>query len=355
MATRELREHFKATRHSERLSATPGNSPSWARCSAAAGSSSPRPTAAPDDAAKDDDDCIESAPVADSTQRAVTRGPAVEQLLGEGDLRSLGCFHRDGCAVLEQGILGSKRLSHDACIRECERLQREVMQRWWGDGPDAVDTIHLDHGTTGRRTPVAGTRALAATFLEMFRLGGEEALALVESPRVLELARRALGCEEVVIDRVSCGDPLTLHGDSASQGGMPAPEGWQRTDGYNDNVLARTGLYPSTAATRENQFIWHTDRSGHTQHEMPQVYFRSVLDPQLGSGAEGNNARLRLWPGSQHWSEERLDAQLQAMAQAEGGTRPDIATQDQPEQIVVDVTPQQTLMWCVPLPLLRAL
>ena len=88
---------------------------------------------------------------------------------------------------------------------------------------------------------------------------------------------------------------------------------------------------------------------------MPQVYFRSVLDPQLGSGAEGNNARLRLWPGSQHWSEERLDAQLQAMAQAEGGTRPDIATQDQPEQIVVDVTPQQTLMWCVPLPLLRAL
>ena len=267
------------------------------------------------------------------------------------DRRALWGFHRDGFAVLEQGILGDGgdggggdgALSHDAWIAACERRQREVMHRWYGGGAGALGTTHLEQG--GRRTPVAGTRAFAATFLELMRLGGEEALALVESPRVLELARRALGCEEVVIDQVSCGDPLTLHGDSASQGGVPAAEGWQQTDAYNDNVLAWTGKYPSTAVP-ENQFIWHTDRAGRPQHEMRQVYFRSVLDPQLGTGAEGGNARLRLWPGSQNWSERRLDAQLDAMAQAEGGARPGIATQDQPEQVVVDLAPQQTLMWC---------
>ena len=249
--------------------------------------------------------------------------------------------------MLEPGILsssGSAR-SHDEWVSCFERWQREIMHRWWGDGPDALITDHVDR-EGGRRTPVAGTRSMAATFLEMLRLGGEEALGLLESPRVLALACRALGCDEVVIDRVSCGDPLTLHGDSPSQGGAPSPHGWQRTDAYNDPVLNFSGVY-STSNVPKKQFIWHTDRSGRTQHEMPQVFFRTVLDPQLGACSEGDNARIRVWPGSQYWSEERLQAQLHAMSQAEGGTRSGVATQDQPEQLVVDLTPQQTLMWYV--------
>lgn len=62
---------------------------------------------------------------------------------------------------------------------------------------------------------------------------------------------------------------------------------------YNDGVLAWTGAYPSGGGCEpsQNQFIWHTDRGGHTQREMPQVYFRSVLDPQRGVEGAGRNAR----------------------------------------------------------------
>lgn len=287
-------------------------------------------------------------PEADRTQQHEVHRSAAEQPLGEADRRAVSQFHSDGFAVLDPGVLGdsSTAQSHDEWIASCERWEREIMHRWWGSGPDAVDAIHLDMGDRGRRTPVAGTRSFAATFLEIIRLGGEGALALVESPRVLALARSALGCDEVVIDRVSCGDPLTRHGDSPAQGGGPAREGWQRTDEYNKNVLAFAGEYSNVTVT-ENQFIWHTDRSGRTQNEMPQVYFRTVLDPQLGVGSEGNNARLRFWPGSQHWSEHQLDAQLHAMAQAERSVQAGVATQDQPEQVVLDLTPQQTLMWYV--------
>jgi hypothetical protein len=272
-----------------------------------------------------------------------------EDLLGEADCRALRLFRRDGFAVLAPGILGgsgsgnANARSHDEWVSSYERWQREIMHKWWGDGPDAVATNHVDH-EGGRRTPMAGTRSLAATFLEMLRLGGEEALTLLESPRAHALACRALGCEEVVIDRVSCGDPMTIHGDSPSQGGAPSPDGWQRTDAYNGSVMDFSGAYSKTNVPKK-QFIWHTDRGGHTQHEMPQVYFRTVLDPQLGVGAEGANARIRFWPGSQFWSEQRLEAQLHTMAQAEGSTRPGVATGDQLEQVVVGLTSQQTLMW----------
>ena len=50
------------------------------------------------------------------------------------DRRALWGFHRDGFAVLEQGILGDGgdggggdgALSHDAWIAACERRQREI-------------------------------------------------------------------------------------------------------------------------------------------------------------------------------------------------------------------------------------
>ena len=274
-----------------------------------------------------------------------------DHFLREADCRALELFHRDGFAVLEPGILGgsgsgsANARSHDEWVSCCERWQREIMHRWWGDGPDAIVTTDVDK-EGGRRTPLAGTRALAATFLEMLRLGGDEALALLESPRAHALACRALGCEEVVIDRVSCGDVLTVHGDSPSQGGALSPDGWQRTDAYNDSVLEFPGEYSKTKVPKK-QVMWHTDRGGRTQNEMPQVYFRTVLDPQLGAGAEGDNARLRFWPGSQYWSEQRMEAQLHTMVQAERGTRPGVATGDQLEQVVVDLTPQQTLMWYV--------
>eukprot|EP01047_Picozoa_sp_COSAG01_P011194 COSAG01_NODE_489_length_16370_cov_7.973818_4_plen_71_part_00 len=55
----------------------------------------------------------------------------------------------------------------------------------------------------------------------------------------------------------------------------------------------RAGAYPSGGGCTpsQNQFIWHTDRGGHTQREMPQVYFRNVLDPQRGAEGAGRNAR----------------------------------------------------------------
>jgi uncharacterized protein (DUF924 family) len=100
--------------------------------------------------------------------------PAAEPPLGEADRRALGCFHRDGFAVLEQGILEGGGLSHDEWIRACDRVQRQAMRSWWGPGGDGGGgdgkvrrAVHLDQG--GRRTPVAGTRAFAATFLEVMR------------------------------------------------------------------------------------------------------------------------------------------------------------------------------------------
>ena len=66
------------------------------------------------------------------------KGERAARRLGTADRRALWGYHRDGFAVLEQGILGGAggggALSHDAWIAACERRQREVMQRWWGGG-----------------------------------------------------------------------------------------------------------------------------------------------------------------------------------------------------------------------------
>jgi hypothetical protein len=61
--------------------------------------------------------------------------------------------------------------------------------------------------------------------------------------------------------------------------------------------------------------------------------------------------RLRLLPGTQHWSERRVEARLRAMAEAAATEGRAAAAEDQPGQVVVDLSLSQTLMWYAqPLP-----
>ena len=266
-------------------------------------------------------------------------------------------FHRDGFALMDS-VISAKQLAHFGDAHS--DIQREWYEAHSTAG--AGGTMQVDQ-EGGRLTPLPGHRSYAVMFLEILRRwpgdldsgdSRNDGLAIVEQPRVLELARRALNLEpgaQLVIDQVSVGDSLSNAGDAAS--GLLA---FHRTDSYNDAILKFTGSYP--AGRVGNQFRWHTDRTaGATQLNMPTVYFRTAIDSQEGIENANCNARLRLVPGSQHRDENSLIGELLRKEDTRDGVSVAADTErkqqpnaldmlrQHPRQVAVDLLPSKTLMW----------
>ena len=130
---------------------------------------------------------------------------------------------------------------------------------------------------------------------------GEPLLKMVESPILVEAARRILGAEDVARRR-----------------------------------LRHRRRLPGAAAIR--QVYWHVDGGP----DVRQVSFRTALDRH-----DASNAPLRVLPGSHHRSRDEVAAELMQLELATGNHEepPEHCYARHPEEVEVVLDPRWTLIW----------
>ena len=223
--------------------------------------------------------------------------------LSPGDADAVEQFLRDGYAVLETPVLPRRWLRH------FDRAQRSVAEEW-RRRQGAGRLVHLDQ-PGGQLTPHPGQRAFAVMFLEVLRrayyeptaaaahdgsdggsggagaggsagdyddvgdgdigggggggAGSDDPLALLEAPRVLEMARRALGLadvSELVLDQISFGDPFAwlpagrqvrAQRNRQRPHARPVPRKTDAPPGFAGGALTRNAPVLLAAAQRR----WH--------------------------------------------------------------------------------------------------
>ena len=162
-------------------------------------------------------------------------------------------------------------------VREVDVRQQEVEPEW-------------------EQTEFPGCNRLACQFLMI----GEPLLRMVESPILVEAARRILGAEDVHVGACGIGD--------ASKG-RPI-----------------------------RQVHWHVDGGP----DVKQVSFRTALDRH-----DASNAPLRVLPGSQDRSRDEVAAELLQLELATGNHEdpPDHCYARHPREVEVILDPRWTLVW----------
>ena len=182
----------------------------------------------------------------------------------------LGHFERHGFFFVPNPI-GAEGM------REVDARQQEVEPVWEG-------------------TEFPGCNRLACQFLMI----GEPLLKMVESPILVEAARRILGAEDVHVGACGIGD--------ASKG-RPI-----------------------------RQVNWHVDGGP----DVRQVSFRTALDRH-----DASNAPLRVLPGSQDRSRDEVAAELLQLELATGNHEepPEHCYARHPAEVEVVLDPRWTLVW----------
>jgi len=164
------------------------------------------------------------------------------------------------------------------------------------EGVREVDARQQEVEPVWERTEFPGCNRLACQFLMI----GEPLLKMVESPILVEAARRILGVEDVHVGACGIGD--------ASEG-RPI-----------------------------RQVYWHVDGGP----DVRQVSFRTALDRH-----DASNAPLRVLPGSQHRSREEVEAELMQLELATGNHEepPEHCYARHPQEVEVVLDPRWTLIW----------
>ena len=164
------------------------------------------------------------------------------------------------------------------------------------EGMREVDARQQEVEPVWEQTEFPGCNRLACQFLMI----GEPLLKMVESPILVEAARRILGAEDVHVGACGIGD--------ASQG------------------------------RSIRQVYWHVDGGP----EVRQVSFRTALDRH-----DTSNAPLRVLPGSHHRSREEVEAELMQIELATGTHEepPEHCYARHPEEVEVILDPRWTLIW----------
>jgi ectoine hydroxylase-related dioxygenase (phytanoyl-CoA dioxygenase family) len=143
-----------------------------------------------------------------------------------------------------------------------------------------------------------GVHPLACQML----MAGEPVLKMVEDPILIDLATEILGVESVVISAFGMGDTA------------------------------------STVGGERKQVAWHADAFG----GVDQVAIRIGLDRH-----DGDNAPLRILPGSHKWPYERVQEELFEieMASCPDVVPPELFYARHPQEIEVKLDPRIMLMW----------
>ena len=164
------------------------------------------------------------------------------------------------------------------------------------EGVREVDARQQEVEPVWARTEFPGCNRLACQFLMI----GEPLLRMVESPILLEAARRILGAEDLHVGACGIGD--------ASEG---------RTI---------------------RQVYWHSDGGP----DVRQVSFRTALDRH-----DASNAPLRVLPGSQHRARDEVEAELMQLELATGNHEepPEHCYARHPQEVEVVLDPRWTLIW----------